>query len=137
MSNLPLSKSLNLLLWIAQGLVAATLLWGGCTKLFTPETELAALWPWTADVSPAFVKFTGIVDLLAAVGLILPAALRIQPKLTPAAALGVVLLMIAASVFHISRGEGSSIGINIFVGVLAGFIAWGRRYTYVSEKVHN
>lgn len=81
--------------------------------------------PWALD-NPGLLKFTGIVDLLGGIGIVLPAALRIQPKLTVFAAYGTIALMIAASVFHISRGEASLIGMNIFFLVLAGFIAWGR-----------
>jgi hypothetical protein len=77
-------------------------------------------------VPVALLKFTGIVDLAGGLGLILPALLNIKPKLTPIAALGIIALMIAASVFHIMRGEAPAIVFNIFVAVLAGFIAWGR-----------
>jgi hypothetical protein len=68
-----------------------------------------------------------VLDLLAGIGLILPAALRIRPKLTIYAAYGTVALMLAASIFHIGRGEASQIGVNIFFGTVAVFIAWGRQ----------
>lgn len=116
----------NILLWVAQGLLSATLLWSGSIKLFQPVNDLAAMWPWAGQVAPVLLRFTGIVDLLAAVGLILPMALNIKPKLTVYAAAGVVLLMLVASVFHIARGEASSIGINIVFAAIAAFIVWGR-----------
>ena len=72
------------------------------------------------------LKFTGIVEILGALGIILPATLRIQPKLTIFAAYGIIALMISASIFHISRGEASLIGMNIFLLLLAVFVAWGR-----------
>jgi uncharacterized membrane protein YphA (DoxX/SURF4 family) len=126
MSNQPKpSMALNITLWVAQFLLASSLVWAGFMKLFQPE-KVAAMWPWAGQVSDALVKFTGIVDLLGAIGLILPAMLRIKPKLTPIAALGVVALMITASIFHIVRGEASSIGANIVFGIIATFIAWGR-----------
>lgn len=90
------------------------------------------MWPWAGQVSPSFVKFTGIIDLLGAVGLVFPALLRIRPWLTPLAATGIVLLMIAASIFHVSRGEASLIGFNIVVAAIAAFIAWGR---YVNAPI--
>lgn len=96
-------------------------------KLAKSPAELAAMWPWAGEVSPALVKLTGIADLLGGLGLILPSLLRIKPALTSAAALGIVVLMICASVFHILRGEASQIGFNLVVAVLAGFVAWGRR----------
>lgn len=78
-------------------------------------------------MSPVVVKGTGIVDWLAAAGLILPGLLNIKPRLSTIAAVGVVLLMICAGIFHISRGEASQIGVNIIFALLAAFVAWGRR----------
>ncbi|MES2555287.1 MAG: DoxX family protein [Bacteroidota bacterium] len=117
---------MNILLWTAQLLLALTLGWASAMKLFLPAEKLAEMWPWTADNS-GLVKLTGVLDLLAAIGLILPALLRIQPKLTIYTAYALVALMIAAAIFHISRGEASQIGVNIFVVLLALFIAWGRQ----------
>lgn len=119
------SKGLNITLWVAQGLISLTLIWAGYTKLFQPIEETAKMLPWALD-NPGLLKFTGIIDLLGGIGIVLPAALKIQPKLTVFAAYGTIILMIAASIFHISRGETSLIGMNIFFLVLAGFIAWGR-----------
>lgn len=119
------SKALNITLWICQVLLALTFIWAAGMKLVSPADKLAAMWPWTAD-NVTLVKVTGIIDLLAGLGLVLPGLLKVQPKLTVYAAYGTILLMIAASVFHISRGEAGQIGFNIFVLVLAAFIAWGR-----------
>jgi hypothetical protein len=120
------SAPINVILWIAQVLLAASFVWAAAMKLFQPSDKLAEMWPWTAD-NPELVKLTGVLDLLAGIGLVLPGLLRIQPKLTIYAAYGSILLMIAASIFHIVRGEGSQIGVNLFFLVLAIFIAWGRQ----------
>ena len=82
--------------------------------------------PWTGQVPKLVVRLLGMIDFLAAIGLILPALLRIKPQLTPWAAVGIIVLMFCAIIFHISRGEASVIGVNVFCGVLAGFIGWGR-----------
>lgn len=119
------SKVINILLWIAQVLIALTLLWAAYAKLIQPIEETAKMLPWALG-NPGLLKFTGIIDLLGGVGIILPSALKIQPKLTVWAAYGVVLLMMAGSVFHIMRGEASIIGMNIVIIVFAIFIAWGR-----------
>lgn len=116
---------MNIGLWVAQGLISLILIWAGYTKLFQPIEETAKMLPWALD-NPGLLKFTGIIDLLGGIGIVLPAALKIQPKLTVFAAYGTIVLMIAASVFHISRGEASLIGMNIFFMIVAGFIAWGR-----------
>lgn len=118
-------KWLNITLWIAQSLIALTLVWAAYAKLLQPFEETAIMMPWAKD-NPGLLKFTGMIDLLGALGIILPAALRIQPKLTVFAAYGIIVLMILSSGFHISRGEASLIGMNIFFLILAVFIAWGR-----------
>ncbi|MFK7810676.1 MAG: DoxX family protein [Saprospiraceae bacterium] len=125
MSNQNNNKGMNIGLWVAQVLVALTLIWGAYAKLMMPAEELAAMMPWTAD-SPSLATLTGVVDLLGGLGLILPALLKIQPKLTIYAAYGTMLLMVAGSIFHGSRGEFPLIGMNLFILALAYFIAWGR-----------
>lgn len=122
---------MNIALWSAQIILAAGFVWAASMKLFQPAGKLAEMWPWTAE-NPVLVKVTGILDLLAGIGLILPGLLSLRkedslfPKLTVFAALGTVALMIAAIAFHVSRGEASLIGINVFFAIVAVFIAWGR-----------
>jgi uncharacterized membrane protein YphA (DoxX/SURF4 family) len=120
------SKLLNVLLWIAQIVLASSLIWAASLKLFQTPDKLALMWPWTEGHS-LLVKLTGIVDLILGIGLVLPTLLHIQPQLTRYAAYGTIVLMVAATAFHISRGEASLIGVNLFFAVFAGFIAWGRR----------
>jgi hypothetical protein len=128
MTNHPgISKGLNVALWVAQVILSLSFIWAAYMKLFSPADQLAAMWPWTAD-HVALVKITGVLDLLAGAGLILPGLLRIRPVLTVYAAYGTVLLMITASLFHISRGEVSVIGVNVVFAALAVFIAWGRKH---------
>ena len=110
-------------------MLSLTLLWAAWMKLFTPIEELARVWHWVGEVSINFVKFTGITDLLGGLGLILHPLLKMGYKLVAMAAAGVLVLMVCAAGFHISRGEASQIGINIVFAVLAGFIAWGRYKT--------
>lgn len=115
-------KTIHVLLWIAQVLLATTFIWTASMKLFMPDN---LPWPWIQE-HPGWVQATGILDLLAGSGLVLPAWLRIQPKLTVYAAYGIIILMIAASTFHILRGEAAQIGLNIFVAFTSLFIVWGR-----------
>lgn len=121
------SKTRNIFLWITQSLLAASMIWAACMKLLQPIEKLAVLWPWTAQLSPALVRATGIVDIVGAIGLLLPGILDIRPALTRWAAIGVIILMMCAAIFHISRGEVSVIGVNIIFAAMAVFIAWGRR----------
>lgn len=119
------TKIINILLWVAQGLVAAMFFFAFYAKLLQPVEETAKTMPWVAE-QPALATIAGIADLLGALGLILPAALRIQPKLTTFAAYGGVLLMVAGVVFHLMRGEAEVIGLNIILIALLAFIIWGR-----------
>lgn len=119
------SKLLNILLWVGQGLIALMFIWGAYAKLVQPVEETAKMMPWVAE-SPNLALFSGVIDLLIGLGIVLPTALRILPQLTTYAALGMIVHMIGAIVFHVSRGESSLIGMNIFLIAIGGFIAWGR-----------
>ncbi len=120
------SKALHISLWAVQVILAASLIWAAAMKLFQPVEKLAEMWPWAGQVSTGLLKFTGVTDLLGGLGLILPALLRIRPRLTWISAACIVLLMMVASIFHISRGEASLIAPNIVFALLAAFVAWGR-----------
>jgi putative oxidoreductase len=125
-SNQKQSKALNITLWVAQLLLAAMFLMAGFTKLSTPIEELVAAQPWAAGLPPLLIRFIGLSETLGALGLLLPSALRIHPKLTVWAAGGLVALMGCALAFHVSRGEFSAIIVNVILAGLAVFVAWGR-----------
>ena len=120
------SRALSIALWIAQGLLALTLVGGAVWKLTTPIHELAAKMPWMGQVHPDFLYMTAVFDLLGGLGVILPSLTRIRPGLTVLAAIGCIALMLAAIVFHVQRGEAAKTPFNFFLVALAVFIAWGR-----------
>ncbi len=70
--------------------------------------------------------FAGVAETLAGLALVLSPLLRTVAWLTPLAAAGLVLLMVGAIVFHLPRREYQNIGLNVFLGVLAAIVAWGR-----------
>jgi hypothetical protein len=119
---------MNLALWIVAGLLAAVALTGGISKTFVPKEKLAAAkgGGWTADASVGFVKTLGVLEILAAVALILPAALDVAPVLVPVTAVCWVLLMVGAMITHGRRGESGFVLLNLIYLALAAFIAWGR-----------
>lgn len=119
------SKTLHLLLWTSQILLALSMLSGAIMK-FMPIETISAMMPWTGQVSPLLVRLLGVIDLIGGLGLILPSMLNYKPWLMVWASFGIIALMICATVFHVSRGETSVIGFNIFCVILAVFIAWGR-----------
>jgi hypothetical protein len=97
----------------------------GSMKTFTPIAELAIMIPWAKD-SEVLIRFIGIMEVLGALGLILPAALRIAPRLTVRAAYGLTIIMILAFLFHLIKGEVAALPTTFILGLLSGFIAWGR-----------
>jgi uncharacterized membrane protein YphA (DoxX/SURF4 family) len=117
---------MNVFLWILAGLLAVAFLAAGLTKLTQPKEKLAANMGWVEDFSPGMVKTIGALEVLAAVGLILPAALDVLPVFVPLAAVGLVALMIGAGVTHDRRKEFPMIAINLVLLVLAAVVAWGR-----------
>lgn len=129
------SKALNLALWVVQVLLAVTFVGTGVWKLLTPIDDLAAKMPWMGEVSPAFLHTTAVLDLLGGVGVFLPSATRIAPRLTALAALGCVGLMAGAIVFHLQRGEAASTPFNVVMAALSAFVAWGRASPH-DERVH-
>ena len=118
---------MNLILWIAAGVLAAAFLASGAMKLMQPKEKLAESgMGWTEQFSPGAIKAIGALEVLAAIGLILPAALDIVPDLVPLAALGLVVLMLGAVVTHLRRTEGQMVAVNVVLIALAAFVVWGR-----------
>lgn len=117
---------MNIALWIVQGLLAAAFLMAGFMKATQPKEKLAENMAWVNDFSASQVRAIGIVEILGAIGLVLPAVIGILPVLTPLAAVGLVLLMISATITHQRRNEGQMIVINAVLLLLATFVAYGR-----------
>ena len=122
-------KTANRLLWTAQVTLAALFLFAGSMKLVMP---LAAM-EGPIALPGLFIRFIGVVEVLGALGLVLPGLLRIRPQLTPLAACGLVGVMTGATVLT-ARGMGALPSLfPLFVGLVALSIAFGRG---VSLRVH-
>jgi hypothetical protein len=118
---------MNLTLWIIAGLLAVVFLASGAMKLIQPKEKLVASGMAVLDdFSAGAVKAIGTLEILAGVGLIVPAALDMAPVLVPLAAAGVVLLMIGATLVCLRRHETGAIVVNLAVLALAVLVAWGR-----------
>ncbi len=117
---------MNVFLWIVQAVLAAMFAMAGVMKSTQPKARLAEKLPWVADFSPATVRFIGIVEFAAALGLILPAATGTAPVLTPLAATGLAVIMLLAAITHARRKEPSAIVLNTVLLILAALVAWGR-----------
>ncbi|GAA1056916.1 hypothetical protein GCM10017608_10680 [Agromyces luteolus] len=117
---------MDIALWIASGILAAAYLAAGLIKLIRPKPQLKSMLPWTEDFAPATIKLIGAVELLGAVGLIVPWATGILPVLTPLAATGLVIVQVSAIVTHVRRGEAKVTPFNVTMLAVALFIAIGR-----------
>ena len=123
----PDSKVLNVSLWAVQGLLGLSFFMIGMTKITTSNDDLIALgFTYIAHV-PTFVpKLAGVAEILGGVGLILPAATRIQPQLTIWAATGLMLVLIIAIIMYSWLGQWANIPSPIVTGGLLAFVIWGR-----------
>ena len=114
---------MNVTLWILQVLLALAFLAHGLMFL-VPPPDVAVL--MNAFLPRWFQLFLGVAEVLAAVGLTLPGLTRIQPGLVPAAAAGVMIVTISATVLHLARGEFSSAATTFVLLVIASFVCYGR-----------
>ena len=119
-------SGLNIFLWFVQGLLAIAFLGAGFMKVSTPYEQLVSNpeAAWVRNFSAGFLKFIGVAEILGAIGLLVPSLTRIQPRLTPLAAAGLVLIMMGAAVTHIRQGE--SFIPNLVLATLAVVVIWGR-----------
>jgi hypothetical protein len=119
---------MNIALWIIAGLLAAVFLIAGANKLFIPQQKLAKApgGGWVLDFSGSFVKTLGVVEIVGAAGLILPATLDIGPILVPLAALGLAVIMTGAATVEFRRQEFKHMVLNLAYLALIIFVAWGR-----------
>jgi uncharacterized membrane protein YphA (DoxX/SURF4 family) len=118
---------MNIALWIIAGLLAAAFLASGAMKLFQPKEKLAASGAGFLDgFSPGAIKAIGAVEIVGAVGLVVPAALDIAPVLVPLAAIGLVAMVVGAIVAQLRRHETQAMVANLAMIVLAAFVVWGR-----------
>jgi uncharacterized membrane protein len=125
---------MNIILWILQVLLAIYFFFTGVIHFIVPP-GLPDQMSWMYDLSPTLHYISGGAEILAAIGLILPAITRIKTWLVPLAAAGLVLVMIGAAIYHIQRGELTNVGMNLIMALLAGFVAYGRwRLRPIPEK---
>lgn len=114
---------MNILLGVLQVLLALAFFAHGCLFLFPPAAMVDQM---NASLPRWFQLFLGAAEILAAVGLTLPAVSRIQPWLVPWAAGGIMIVMISATIFHLMRGEMSSAVTTVALLAVATFIAYMR-----------
>ena len=110
--------------WIVAGLLALFYLYSGGIKVLQSREKLRPMMGWVDTVPMGLVRTIGVLEVLGAIGLILPALTGIAPWLALAAAIGLVLVQIGGIILHLSRGEAKVIGLNIVLLVVAGLAVW-------------
>src|SRR6266508_6835518 len=112
---------MNIALWIVQALVALIFLFTGGMKLVLPIEEMMKQMPLA--LPGWFVRFTGVAEVLGAIGLILPRLLHIRPGLTLLAAAGLVIVMIGATAYTLAAADVAPALIPVVVGIPCAFVA--------------
>lgn len=117
---------MNTALWIVQGLLAAAFLMAGIMKIAKSKPELAEKMGWVDDFSEGVIKTIGGLEVLGAIGLILPGLTGIAPVIIPLAAVGLGLTQVGAIVVHGRRGEMQNVVVSAVLLAMTVFVAWGR-----------
>ncbi|SNY74602.1 DoxX family protein [Paractinoplanes atraurantiacus] len=110
--------------WIVAALLALVYLYSGGLKVLRSRDQLRPMMGWVDTVPLPLLRTIGVLEVLGAVGLILPPLTGILPGLALAAAAGLVLVQIGGIALHLSRGEARLIGFNIVLLVLAAVAVW-------------
>lgn len=113
---------MNAALWIVQGLLALVFLFAGGMKLVLPLDAMKG----PVALPGLLLRFVGVVEVLGALGLILPGLARVRPGLTPLAAVGLVIIMIGAVVISLIGGPAVTALFPLVTGLLLAFVAYGR-----------
>jgi hypothetical protein len=115
----------NIALWVLQALTALAFGGHGFLMISGPG-RMAERVPWVGSLPSLVVRLLGLLEILGAIGVVVPAATGVLPSLTVAAAGGLVAMMLLAMLFHVTRREWPNIGLNFVLGALAFAVAYGR-----------
>ncbi|MEZ0365159.1 DoxX family protein [Mycobacterium sp. pUA109] len=118
---------MNTLLWTLQIVLAVVFVGAGAIKLIQSRDQLAGrIGAWVYDFPAPLIKPLGLVEVLGAIGLIVPPVVDNAPILAPVAASGLVVIMIGAIIIHSRRDEYRDVSVNVLLAIMAGVVAWGR-----------
>jgi hypothetical protein len=110
--------------WIITVLLGVIYAFGGVKKLVQSRDQLRPMMGWVDTMPLPRVRLIGLLEVLGAVGLILPPITGIAPALAIGAAIGLVLIQIGAFRLHLSRHELSDLPLNVILLAMAAATAW-------------
>jgi uncharacterized membrane protein len=116
---------MNILLWILQILFGLYFFFAGIMHFVLPP-GLPALMGWMYDLPPTLHWISGAAEILGGLGLILPAVTRVQTRLVVWAAVGLAVVMVLATIYHILRGEMVNVVMTLINAAAMAFVAYGR-----------
>lgn len=118
---------MNTAITVIQVLLTVGFAVSGLLKLATPYAKLAELpgAAWVNDFKPEHIRLIGVLEVCAAIGIIVPLFLHSLTMLTPLAAVGLALVMAGAMATHLHRVEYAHMAVNLIYLGLALFIAYG------------
>ncbi|MFI6992228.1 DoxX family protein [Nonomuraea wenchangensis] len=114
---------MNVAYWIVAGLLALFYLYAGGLKVVRSREQLRPMMAWVDDTPMPAVRAIGVIEILGAIGLILPPLTRIAPWLALAAAIGFVVLQLGATSLHLRRGD-RQIALNLTLLLAAALTVW-------------
>ena len=118
--------SVDIGLWVAQGLLGLAMAASGGMKAMTPREKLMPRMPWVARFPAWAPRAIGVAEVAGAAGLVLPWATGVFPILTPIAGACLATLMGGAVKVHLDDGDAKG-GIPAgILGVLGLVVAVGR-----------
>jgi len=117
---------MNITLWVLAGVLAVAFLGAGLPKIMQQKEKLVTYMTWAEPLPVGAVKTLGALEVLAAIGLILPPVTGIAPVLAPLAAVGLVIIMAGAIIIHAPKKEWTNVAVNGLLLILAVIVAGGR-----------
>lgn len=124
---------MNRVLWVLQVVFGLYFIGVGVTHFVLPD-GLPGTMSWMYELSDSLHVISGTAEILGGLGLILPAVTRIRPELVTWAAYGLVIVMLGAAVWHISRGEATQVVLNLINAAILAFIGYGRQKLHPLEE---
>lgn len=118
---------MNMLLWILAFALAAVFAASGVLKLVTARDQQIERTPYVEDFPQSVIRWIGVLEILGAFGLLLPALAGVATVLVPLAGTGLAITMVFAALVHTRRGDGVPATLpSIALAIVSVFLAWSR-----------
>ena len=118
---------MNTFLWILSFLLAAVFIGSGAAKLLTSRDQQIERTPYAEDFPHTVIMGIGVLEILGAIGLVVPALTGIAPILVSIAAAGLAITMVFAALVHVRRGDGFRAALpSVVLAICSVFVAWSR-----------